>query len=295
MHADICGPINPISNSKKRYFITFIDDFSRKTWVNFLVEKSEAFATFKSYKTKVEKETGAFIKCLRTDRGGEFTSQEFTHFCDENDIQRKLTAAYTPQQNGVAERKNRTIMNMVRSMLLEKQIPKNLWPEVVNWTVHILNRSPTLAVRSKTPEEAWSGFKPSVNHFRVFGRISHVHVPDSKRVKLDAKSLKCILLGVSEESKAYKLFDPISQKIIVSRDVVFEEDQRWNWDDSHNETILANLEWEEDEDTGTNESFGEETEANITPENELENIGSVQSNSLEGGESSSDGSPLHRG
>lgn len=94
----------------------------------------------------------------------------------------------------------------------------------MNWAVHMLNRSPTLAVKSKTPEEAWSGRKPSVEHFRVFGCISHAHVPDSKRLKLDNKSLKCILLGVSEESKAYRLFDPISNKIIISRDVVFDED-----------------------------------------------------------------------
>ena len=124
MHADICGPIKPISNSKKRYFLTFIDDFSRKTWVYFLVEKSEAFAVFKSFKIYVEKETSSFIKCLRTDRGGEFTSEEFANFCKENGIRRQLTAAYTPQQNGVAEHKNRTIMNMVRSMLLAKNIPK---------------------------------------------------------------------------------------------------------------------------------------------------------------------------
>ncbi|KAM1271923.1 hypothetical protein ACFX2J_032678 [Malus domestica] len=127
----------------------------------FLVEKLEAFASFKSYKARVQKETGAFVRNLRTDRGGDFTSQEFTHFCDENDIQRQLTAAYTPQQNGVAERKNHTIMNMVRNMLSEKQIPKKFWPEAVNWIVHVLNRSPTLAVRSKTPEEAWSGHEPS--------------------------------------------------------------------------------------------------------------------------------------
>lgn len=124
-----------------------------------------------------------------------------------------MTAAYTPQQNnGVAERKNRTIMNMVRSMLSAKRIPKTFWPEAVNWTVHVLNRCPTLAVKNKTPEEAWSGLKPSVDHFRVFGCISHVHVPDNKRMKLDAKSFKCILLGVSEECKAYRLLDPISKK-----------------------------------------------------------------------------------
>ena len=292
IHADICGPINPISNSKKRYLITFIDDFSRKTWVYFLVEKSEAYATFKTYKAKVEKETGAFIRSLRTDRGGEFTSNEFTSFCNENGILRQLTAAYTPQQNGVAERKNRTIMNMVRSMLSEKQIPKTFWPEAVNWTVHVLNRSPTLAVKNKTPEEAWSGRKPSVDHFRIFGCISHVHVPDHKRVKLDAKSLRCILLGVSEESKAYRLFDPISQKIIISRDVVFEEDQQWKWDDSHEPAILADLEWESDEETDTEDDGNEEE-----PEagEDMGNSESNDSDSFENGETTYEDSTPHEG
>ena len=124
MHADICGPIKPISNGKKRYLITFIDDFSRKTWVYFLMEKSEAFVVFMSFKIHVEKETNSFVRMLRTDRGGEFTSQEFINFCDVNGIRRQLTTAYTPQQNGVAERKNRTIMNMVRSMISEKNFQK---------------------------------------------------------------------------------------------------------------------------------------------------------------------------
>lgn len=97
MHADICGPINPISNSKKRYLISFIDDYSRKTWVYYLVEKSEAFNIFKSFKARVEKETNLSIRNLRTDRGGEFISLEFTAFCNMNGIQRQLTAAYSPQ------------------------------------------------------------------------------------------------------------------------------------------------------------------------------------------------------
>lgn len=124
VHADICGPITPTSNSNKRYLISFIDDYSRKMWVYFLAEKSEAFTTFKNYKVLVEKEIGASICCLRTDRGGEFTSFEFNEYCKVNGVKRQLTAAYTPQQNGVAERKNRTIMNMVRCMLSEKQMPK---------------------------------------------------------------------------------------------------------------------------------------------------------------------------
>ena len=96
-------------------------------------------------------------------------------------------------------------MNMVRGIILEKKIPKSFWREAVNWTVHVLNRTPTLAVKNKTPKEAWSGVKPSVKHFRVFGCISHVHVPDCKRTKLDDKRLSCVLLGVNEESKGLLL------------------------------------------------------------------------------------------
>ena len=187
------------------------------------------------------------IKCFRSDRGGEFTSLEFNEFCTEHAIKRQLTAAYTPQQNGVAERKNRTMMNMVRSMLFEKHLPKIFWPEAVNWTTHVLNRSPTMAVMNQTPEEAWSGSKPSVDHFRVFGCVAHVHIPDVKRTKLDAKSFTCVLLGLSEESKAYRLYDPVAKKVVISRDVVFEEDKSWDWDNNYKELILTDLIWENEE------------------------------------------------
>jgi len=115
-----------------------------------------------------------------------------------------------PQQNGVAKSKNKTIMNMVRNMLYEKNIPRNFWPEAVNWVFHIINRCPTVAVKNKNPEEAWSGLKPSVGYFRVFGCLAHVHLPDSKRTKLDNKSMNCVLLGINDESKAYRLYDPVS-------------------------------------------------------------------------------------
>ena len=93
-----------------------------------------------------------------------------------------------------------------------------------------------------TPEEAWSGIKPSVEHFRVFGCVSHVHIPDAKRTKLEDKNFSCILLGVSEESKAYRLYDPVSKRVVVSRDVKFEEDKSWDWDKSYKELVTNNLE-----------------------------------------------------
>ena len=123
VHSDICGPINPISNGGKRYFITFIDDFSRKTWVHILQEKSQAFEAFESYKALVEKK--APIKVLCNNRGGDYNSQEFINFCEFHGIKRQFTSAYTPQQNGVSERKNHTILNIIRSLLARSSVPKS--------------------------------------------------------------------------------------------------------------------------------------------------------------------------
>ncbi|GAU47763.1 hypothetical protein TSUD_193000 [Trifolium subterraneum] len=240
VHSDICGPINPKSNGGNRYFITFTDDYSRKTWTYFLHEKSSAIDVFKRFKALVEKESGCLVQCLRTDRGGEFTSNTFNEFCSSQGIKRQLTTAYTPEQNGVSERKNKTLLNMVRSMISARGVPKKFWPEAVNWATYVMNRYPTFVVKDMTPEEAWSGSKPYVHHFRVFGCLAHTHVPEAHRKKLDGRSIKCVLLGVSEESKAYKLYDPAEKKIIVSRDVIFEETKGWDWDnkvvDKVNET-----------------------------------------------------------
>lgn len=181
VHADICGPIEPTSHSGKRYVLCFIDDYSRKAWVYLIAEKSKALKKFKIFKKLVEKEVEEFIKCLRTDRGGEFTSLSFKAFCEEQGIKRQLTTAYTLHQNGVAERKNRTVMSMVRCMLTAKKVPKTFWAEAVNWTFHLLNRCPTFAVKNDTPQEAWRGIKPSVERFRIWGCIAHVHIPEAKK------------------------------------------------------------------------------------------------------------------
>jgi transposase InsO family protein len=275
VHSDICGPITPHSNGGNRYFVTFTDDYSRKTWSYLLKEKSSVFDVFKRFKSLVEKESSCSIKSLRSDRGGEYTSTEFNDFCSSQGIKRQLTAAYTPQQNGVSERKNRTLLNMVRSMIAARGVPKKFWPEAILWATYVMNRSPTHAVKDITPEEAWSGMKPSVKHFRVFGCVAHVHIPDAHRKKLDIKSTRCVLLGVSEESKAYKLYNPLEKKIIISRDVVFEEEKGWNWggkeavkqdnalsDDTSDVEVENSIENSDDEVANENEIVNDTEEEN---------------------------------
>jgi hypothetical protein len=124
VHTDIYGPLDPISFGGNKYFITFIDDFSRKSWVYFLKEKSSALAVFKNFKAFTETKSNYKLVAVRSDRGGEYTSNAFQEFCKENGIRHQLTVAYTPQQNGIVERKNRIILDMTRSMLKEKGLPK---------------------------------------------------------------------------------------------------------------------------------------------------------------------------
>ena len=139
------------------------------------------YSLFKSFKASVETESEKTIKSLRTDHDGEYCSDEFSTFCVNHGIRKELTTTYTPQQNGVSERKNITILNMVRCLLTKSGVSKEFWPEAVNWSVHILNRSPTFVVKNMTLEEAWSGRKPTVDHFRIFGCIAYAHIPDKKR------------------------------------------------------------------------------------------------------------------
>jgi len=251
VHTDICGPINPASTSGKRYILNFIDDFSRKCWTYLLSEKSETFQFFKEFKAEVERESGKKLVCLRSDRGGEYNSREFDEYCKEFGIKRQLTAAYTPQQNGIAERKNRSVMNMTRCMLMEMSVPRKFWPEAVQYVVYILNRSPSKALNDITPEEKWSSWKPSVEHLRIFGSLAYALVPYQKRIKLDEKSIKCVMFGVSKESKAYRLYDPATGKILISRDVQFDEERGWEWEDKSLEEELV---W----DNSDHEPAGEE-------------------------------------
>ncbi|KAI3510533.1 hypothetical protein L1887_17599 [Cichorium endivia] len=209
-----------------------VDDFTRVMWVYMMKSKDEAFDTFKRFRVSVETETGEKLKTFRTDRGGEFLSKQFTAYCEETGIHRHYTAPYSPQQNGVVERRNRTVVEMARSILKSMHVPETLWGEAVRHAVYVLNRVTTKALNDATPYEMWTGRKPQVDHLRVFGCIAHARATGSHLQKLDDRSKRLVHLGSETGTKAYRLFDPDTGKIFISRDVYFEEDKAWSWEKS---------------------------------------------------------------
>jgi transposase InsO family protein len=184
-----------------------VDDYTRMTAVCFLRKKSEAFENFKIYKEMVENETDSKIKCLRSDNGGEFTSKEFMDFCSEHGIKRKFSTARTPQQNGVVERKNKTVHEMARTMLMDSKLTDVFWVQVVHTTIHIQNRGMLRSNTDKTPYELWKGRPMNVKHFRVFGRKCYIKREDDRMGKFDSRVDKGILVGYSRKRKAYKFFN----------------------------------------------------------------------------------------
>ncbi|KAL0276778.1 UNVERIFIED_CONTAM: hypothetical protein PYX00_004278 [Menopon gallinae] len=224
VHSDICGPMKVRSAGGARFFVTFIDDYSRYTEVYMLKNKSDVLEKFKVFKARVENFTGRKIKCIRTDNAREYLSKEFKNILEECGISRQLSAEYTPQQNGIAERANRTLIEMARCLMLQGNLPQSLWAEAVNTANYLRNRCPTRALNDRTPFEAWSGKKPYVGFLRIIGSKAVVLNKGQKRGKFEAKGETYVLVGYSQESKAYRLWKRGTNTIIKSRDVKFFEE-----------------------------------------------------------------------
>lgn len=224
IHTDVCGPFTPASWDGQKVFVSFIDDFTHFTAVYVLKSKGDVLDAFRKYAAMATVHFGTRIARLRSDNGGEYINANFVQFCEEAGIVMEPTVPYTPQQNGVAERMNRTIMERARSMLDDAGFKRSMWNEAVLTAVHLINRSPTTALaENRTPYEMWFGHKPNVSRLRVFGSKAFCHVPKEKRTKLDAKSQVCYLVGYGVNG--YRVWDPVRRKITIARDVVVEESE----------------------------------------------------------------------
>ncbi|KAK8923921.1 hypothetical protein KSP39_PZI019707 [Platanthera zijinensis] len=223
IHGDLMGPTVTPSLGGSRYMLALVDDYSRYTWVYFLKEKSETFIKFVEFKELVQGRLGLRLKKLRTDNGGEFTSSNFSNFCRKFGIQQELIYAHTPQQNGIAERKVRHLIEICKCWLHAKGIPMSFWAKGMVCAAYVINRMPLSPNNMKSPYELVFKEKPSVEHLRVFGSTCYVHVPDTLRTKLDVKARKLVFVGYDERKKGWKCMDPETRRFVVSRDVVFDE------------------------------------------------------------------------
>ncbi|OMO94644.1 Integrase, catalytic core [Corchorus capsularis] len=158
IHSDVCGPMEGESLRGNRYFVTFIDDASRKTWVFCVRYKSQVLHVFQKFPAMVERETGLPLKCIRTDNVGEYTSNDFVAYCSKYGIRHELTKPVTPQHNGEAKRMNRTIVERVICMLRIVKLPKTFWGEAIKVACYLINRSPSAPLGFHIPEKVWSGF-----------------------------------------------------------------------------------------------------------------------------------------
>jgi len=228
VHTDLCGPMETRSIGGSKFFMTIIDDYSRKIFIYFLKTKDQALECFKDFKASSEIETGHKVKCVRSDNGKEYINKNFSTYLRTHGIRHQTTIPYTPEQNGVAERANRTIVEKARCLLGEANLDKKFWAEASATAVYLANRSPTKSLQFKTPEEMWTSKKPNLKHLRIFGCKAMAHIPTEKRQKWDQKSRECIFVGYLENSKGYRLFDIKTNKVFKSRDVIFLEKDKGN-------------------------------------------------------------------
>lgn len=224
IHSDLCGPMSEVTWGGARYLLMFTDDHSRKTFGYVIKSKKQVLEKFIEFKTLVENQTNLRIKKIRTDNGLEYCNYPFENYLKKYGIIHETTVPYTPEQNGVSERMNRTIIEKARSILQDSGLNKKFWGEAVMTAIYVKNRSPTAAIPEATPEELWSGSKIDISNLRVFGCKAYVHIPKELRRKLDPKSKEYVMVGYCEHTKGYRLAD-LSQagKVIKARDVIFLE------------------------------------------------------------------------
>jgi hypothetical protein len=223
IHSDVWGPAPITSFNGYRYYILFVDDYTRFSWLYLLKNKSDVFSTFKTFKATVEKQLSKQIKFLRTDCGGEYTSNEFNAFCASNGITHHLLCPHTPQQNGIVERKHRHIIECAFTILSHASLPTVHWTYAITTAIHLINRLPTPKLSHKSPWEKLFHKSPDISHLKTFGCICFPLLRPYNSHKLQPRSTPCIFLGYPAFSKGYICLDPTTPRLYISRHVVFNE------------------------------------------------------------------------
>jgi hypothetical protein len=222
IHADVNGPMSIESLGKARYYVCFKDDYSKFRRIFFLRQKSDVCRVLKQFLNEAET-NGHVVKQLRCDGGKEFDNRNVSELLAKRGIEHCISTPYTPEQNGVAERENRTIVECARSMLNPTKLPKNLWAEACNTAAYILNHTGKSSVENKSPYELWYG-RPvgSLRHLKIFGTECYVHINKQFRSKFDDKAVHGHMVGYVNERDGYRVYLPAQKKVVLSHDVKFK-------------------------------------------------------------------------
>ena len=267
LHMDLMGPMQVESLGGKRYVLVVVDDFSRYTWVNFIREKSDAFDVFKELCIQIQREKGSNVVRIRSDHGREFENSKFDDFCAAEGIKHEYSSPITPQQNGIVERKNRTIQESARVMLHAKNVPYHFWAEAMNTACYVHNRVTLRKGTTSTLYELWKDRKPTVKHFHIFGSECFILADREPRRKLDPKSEKGFFLGYSTNSRAYRVYNTKTQVVMESVNVVVKDSS-----DKENEGVdqgtPVSVNAEPDDGASTPASMNEADERTIEEDND---------------------------
>ncbi|KAI3655909.1 hypothetical protein MP638_003672, partial [Amoeboaphelidium occidentale] len=223
LHADLAGPVIPQTTGKRKYILNIIDDYSKFTFTYLLHKKSDAGTAVIECIQWITNQKQCTIKTFRSDRGGEFLNHQLKSFFAENGITHQFAAPYTPEQNGVAERYNRTLFESARASLFSTSLPTALWGEAILFTTHVLNRVNITASQTKTPFELFHGIKPDISHLHPFGVKCFAKV-NEHTTKLESKSTEGHLVGYEPNSKAWRIYNPASRVISITRHAIFVPD-----------------------------------------------------------------------
>ncbi|PKU65364.1 Retrovirus-related Pol polyprotein from transposon TNT 1-94 [Dendrobium catenatum] len=225
IHTDVWGPASLTSSDGFRYYIIFIDDHTRFSWIYFLHTKQEALANFKNLCTMVRTQYKTTPKILRSDGGGEYTSHAFKSFLQDNGILQQLSCPHTPEQNGLSERKHRHLLDITRALLIESGLPHKFWAEATSTANLLINLLPSKAISNKIPAQCLHGIPPTYSHLRTFGCLCYPWLRPYTTDKFSPRSQACVFIGYSPLHKGYKCYNPSTGKTHVSRHVVFYEHQ----------------------------------------------------------------------
>ncbi|UYV66745.1 hypothetical protein LAZ67_4002750 [Cordylochernes scorpioides] len=226
IHMDLIGPFQHESIDRAIYVLNIVDDFSRKILPKFLKSKLETFAKLKEFIDIIENIKGTKIKRIRSDNGGKFTNRQLSSYLIEKGIEHQFTTFYSPSQNGIVERANRSLIEGTRALLIESQLPPKFWAEAMNTYSYIKNRTPHKRNDKTTPEELFTGKKPTIKHLKVFGCRAEYWIPKFKRYKFEKITKSGIFVGYSNKKKAFRICDPKNYAITETRDVSFIEKEK---------------------------------------------------------------------